>query len=219
MYIIGNVTLIFLSFSRLKSRRLGQIKDTIKRYGIKRKRRVDHVTLKRKIRITIGILLLLLFVSFPFLTDIKQFISIPNKIITFESNQPMSIPPLGEDYSIKTNKDDNIILQENKIYPENSGNSAFVYKKANIPVKKVDISVLKEKQIVPGGQSVGVQLHTMGVLVVGHHLINKGEEDSPGENADIHVGDVILEMNGSSIKQMEDVKPIVKEAGDRKSVV
>ncbi len=36
---------------------------------------------------------------------------------------------------------------------------------------------------------------------------------SPGEKADIQVGDVILKINGEKIKEMEDVKPFVKEAG------
>src|SRR5699024_8810871 len=63
-------------------------------------------------------------------------------------------------------------------------------------------------------QSIGVQLHTKGVLVVGHHLISKKDEGkSPAENADIQVGDVILEMNGNKISKMADVKPIVKKAG------
>lgn len=69
-------------------------------------------------------------------------------------------------------------------------------------------------QIIPGGQSIGVQLHTKGVLVVGHHLI-KGEHEtlSPGEDASIQVGDMIIEMNGEVITSMSDVKPIVEEAG------
>ena len=35
-------------------------------------------------------------------------------------------------------------------------------------------------KLVPGGQSIGVQLHTLGVLVVGHHLVNgiEGGESS-----------------------------------------
>ena len=86
--------------------------------------------------------------------------------------------------------------------------------KANIPVKKVNVSILEGKKIVPGGQSVGVQLHTLGVLVVGHHLVyNNNSAKSPGEEADIHVGDVILEMDGNKITQLEDVKPIVSAAG------
>src|SRR5699024_107357 len=74
--------------------------------------------------------------------------------------------------------------------------------------------VLDDLKIVPGGQSIGVQLHTRGVLVVGHHLVKHEDTNiSPGEEADIKVGDVILKINDNQIKNMEDVKPLVKKAG------
>lgn len=175
------------------------------------------MTSKSKIRTTIGILLLIFFLIFPFLTDVKQYISIPNDIITFQNDNPMSIPKLGKDFNVTAN---NIVAQNDKIYPNETGDSEIVYKKANFPVKKVNVSVLKDKKVIPGGQSVGVQLHTLGVLVVGHHLVyNNQSTNSPGEDADIHVGDVILEMNGNKIKQLDDVKPIVRNAGKNKESI
>src|SRR5690625_4928246 len=165
---------------------------------------------------SIGFLLLIFLLFLPFLTDLKQYISIPNKIITFESDHPMSIPHLGNDFQVTANNN-NIVAHNTNIYPNKPGESTLVYKKANIPVKKVNVSVLGDKKVIPGGQSVGVQLHTLGVLVVGHHLVNNIEAShSPGEKADIHVGDVILEMNGNKINQLEDVKPIVAKAGKNK---
>lgn len=172
------------------------------------------MTSKSKLKVSIGILLLLLFLLFPFLTDMKNIISIPNEMITFQSDEPMSIPNLGSDYTV-TSDNNNIVADNTKIYPNEVGESTLVYKKANFPVKKVNVSVLSDKKVIPGGQSVGVQLHTLGVLVVGHHLVhNEGDTISPGEEANIHVGDVILEMDGNKIKQLEDVKPIVKKAGE-----
>src|SRR5699024_3346451 len=71
-------------------------------------------------------------------------------------------------------------------------------------------------QVIPGGQSIGVQLHTKGVLVVGHHLVEgDSQATSPGEEASIQVGDMIIEMNGHIIESMNDVKPIVEEAGKK----
>ncbi len=75
-------------------------------------------------------------------------------------------------------------------------------------------------QVVPGGQSIGVQLHTKGVLVVGHHLVTGDEESlSPGEDASIQVGDMIIEMDGQTIEKMDDVKPIVEEAGKNNQTI
>ena len=59
-----------------------------------------------------------------------------------------------------------------------------------------------------------MQLETMGVLVVGHHLVNGKEGTiSPGEKADIQVGDIILKINGKPVNEMEEVKKHVLEAG------
>ena len=171
--------------------------------------------LNRKIKISIGIILLLLFVSFPFLNTIKQYVSIPDKITAFESDQALSISPT-DDIPIDSSQ----MNQTDKFRPVETDDGQIIYKMANIPVKKVDLEVLKDKKIIPGGQSVGVKLQTSGVMVVGHHLVNtKDKSASPGEKADIHVGDVIVEMNGSKIKQMEDVKPIVTNAGKSKEPV
>ncbi|GAA0602799.1 SpoIVB peptidase [Virgibacillus siamensis] len=87
-------------------------------------------------------------------------------------------------------------------------------KLTGIPGTTAEASELDDLRIIPGGQSIGVQLHTLGVLVVGHHQV-KGADGmvSPGEKANIKVGDVILKMNGKDIQKMEDVKPIVEKAG------
>lgn len=136
--------------------------------------------------------------------------------MTYPSDTPIVMPPLGDDVSLIT-KDTNIVTQNAQLYPQQTGTSEVVIKKSDIPVKKMDVDVLADKKIIPGGQSVGVQLHTMGVLVVGHHLVKaKESSESPADVADILVGDVILEMNGNKISKMEDVKPIVKEAGNKK---
>lgn len=171
-----------------------------------------------KARTIIGIVFLMIFLLFPFTTNLNNYLSIPNKIITFQNDQMMSIPKLGENTTVSTTNeihDDTSLLHANK-----QDERSLIYKQGNIPVKKVDLSVLKDKKVVPGGQSIGVQLHTVGVLVVGHHLVfGKNKSSSPGEEADIQIGDVILEMDGTKINQLSDVKPIVHYAGKNKSSI
>lgn len=78
----------------------------------------------------------------------------------------------------------------------------------------------KRIQVIPGGQSIGVQLHTKGVLVVGHHIVEGKEETaSPAEEGAIEIGDMIIEMNGKVIETMKDVKPIVHQAGKEKKEI
>lgn len=73
---------------------------------------------------------------------------------------------------------------------------------------------LEDVKVVPGGQSIGVQLETKGVLVVGHHQVKVSEgAKSPGEAAKINVGDTIVEINGQKINHMTDIKPIVDNSG------
>ncbi len=76
-------------------------------------------------------------------------------------------------------------------------------------------TLLKDEiKIVPGGQSIGVQLQTLGVLVVGHHMVQgKTGTISPGEEAKVHIGDMIVEINGKPIKALTEIKPYVNEAG------
>ncbi|MEN1970142.1 SpoIVB peptidase [Lentibacillus sp. N15] len=170
-----------------------------------------------KIRIMAGVLLLLTILAVPFFTPLKQYLSIPNQLVTFKNQAPINVPALGDKVKIHADNKDNVqALDSSKFQATKTGKSHLVYNVAGFPVKKVDLSVLDDIRVVPGGQSIGVQLHTLGVLVVGHHLV-KGTTGSmsPGEQADIKVGDVILKINGEPINEMTDVKPYVEEAGKK----
>jgi stage IV sporulation protein B len=83
-----------------------------------------------------------------------------------------------------------------------------------LPIKSTEVTVYPELKVIPGGQSIGVRVHTDGVLVVGYHLMETDAgKVSPGESSDIRVGDSIIKMNGKSVKEMSDVQPVVQEAG------
>lgn len=83
-----------------------------------------------------------------------------------------------------------------------------------LPVKKIDVKVYPELKVIPGGQSIGVKLKSSGILVVGHHLVStKDGEKSPGEQAEIRVGDYLTEINGKKVNSTQDVAAIIKEAG------
>ncbi len=171
------------------------------------------------IRIITGVILLTALLIVPFTTPIQKYFTIPNKIITFQNQIPVNVPNLGEAVQVhaSVNESDNTeVINASNFQFDEPGDSELFYSVAGLPIKKVDVSVLKDVKVIPGGQSIGVQLQTLGVLVVGHHLVNgKAGQMSPGEDADIKVGDVIMEMNGKEIQEMKDVKPIVEEAGKK----
>jgi len=166
------------------------------------------------IRNWIGVILLFTLIAVPFLTPLQNYLSIPNKIVTFHDNSPIDVPDLGESVKVNATSEESIQAIDSKFYTKEPGNNELVYEVAGFPVKKVDLNVLDDIKVVPGGQSIGVQLHTMGVLVVGHHLVNSSEQAlSPGEEAAVQVGDIILKVNGDVIKEMNELKPYVDRAG------
>lgn len=177
-------------------------------------RRVNELKKNTNIfRICIGIVLLMTLLAVPFMSPIQNYLSIPNEMVTFDNNSPVTVPNLGDHVKVNASSDESIQAIDSKFYPKEPGNSELVYEVAGFPVKKVDVNVLDDIKVIPGGQSIGVQLHTLGVLVVGHHVVNGSESTSPGEEAAIEVGDIILEVNGDSIKEMKEIKPYVEEAG------
>ncbi|WP_052712108.1 SpoIVB peptidase [Domibacillus indicus] len=70
--------------------------------------------------------------------------------------------------------------------------------------------------VVPGGQSVGVQLETKGLYVVGFHFIETDTDRiSPGEEAGLLPGDVITHINGHKVTEPQAIRPYVKKAADQ----
>lgn len=142
----------------------------------------------------------------PLLNPLQEYISIPTEL-RVSTSQPVnssegknSVPAFSMDK-----------MDSNSIFHEYAG----------IPVKKTDMKRMKDIRLVPGGQSVGVELQTKGVLVVGHHLVseNKEKQTSPGENADIQVGDILLKGNGKELNHMEELSTIVNKSGENNKKV
>jgi stage IV sporulation protein B len=83
-----------------------------------------------------------------------------------------------------------------------------------IPLRQLTVNVLPEKQLIPGGHSVGIKLHSNGVLVVGHHLVeSRDASSSPARDAGIEVGDVILAIDGAILEDANQIADIVGNQG------
>lgn len=156
---------------------------------------------------------MVLCVSQPF----KEYVQIPNKITLFEGQGlhfPSSIPVTAK---VKESSSSLGIVKTEKTLGFNgkqSGADKVVLQLAGIPIKQVNVDVIPEYYVYPGGQSIGVKLNTLGVLVVGHHQVDTDAgKQSPGELAGIQVGDIITKINGKKIEQMSDVAPFVQESG------
>src|SRR5690625_3840182 len=139
-------------------------------------RRVNGLKYKNNMRMWIGVLCLAFILTVPFLTPVQKYLSIPNNLITVNDQTPLELPSLGENVSVLS-PDQRVETFESSVYAHNTGESELVYEVAGLPVKKVNLSLLEDVKVIPGGQSIGVQLQTQGVLVVGHHLVNGKDGD------------------------------------------
>ncbi|WP_018931655.1 SpoIVB peptidase [Gracilibacillus lacisalsi] len=169
------------------------------------------------VRKSIGLILLVILFVLPWYSPFQIYLSIPNQIKTFSQPEPVSLPTLGDDVSVSAMNGDSVHYATDlmKYSLEESGSDEVTYTVGQFPVKKVKVDVYDDFRIIPGGQSIGINLQTEGVLVVGHHLVTTDDgTSSPGEEANIQVGDSIISINDKSISNMEEVAPIVKEAGE-----
>lgn len=88
-----------------------------------------------------------------------------------------------------------------------------------VPVKTVDANVLPNIELIPSGKTVGVQLDTDGLLVLGTGFV----EDANGAKTEpckgiLKTGDLIQKVNG---KEMKNKESFLREVGEnrQKSVV
>lgn len=79
------------------------------------------------------------------------------------------------------------------------------------PLKEAEVHVLKELRLYPGGQAVGVALHTSGVLVVGTSDLGSGI--SPARLAGLKPGDMITGIGGKPVTGTDCLTGLVEAGG------
>lgn len=178
-------------------------------------------------RKAIGVILLVFVISLGFNKPVQEWLSIPTNIVLTEGEEMVLFESSHSHVSAKSEQEDIVVFnmttdEENHdgqiatVTAENQGDDTVTMEVGNFPVKKVNVNVLPEIKVIPGGQSIGVKLNTDGVLVVGHHLVETEDgEQSPGEIAGIKVGDMITKINGESIDKMNQVSSFVQDAGEK----
>ncbi len=171
------------------------------------------------LRKIIGGILLVSLIAIGFSKPFQEYLHIPNKITLFEG-QHIEIAKAKMVSAEMSSNNERMELKEDthsiSLKGNKHGENEMFLELAGFPIKKVDVNVLKDFKVIPGGQSIGVKLNTIGVLVVGHHQIDALDgKSSPGEIAGIKIGDIITEINGKKIEKMSDVAPFVQEAGSK----
>ncbi|MBW6410957.1 SpoIVB peptidase [Clostridium weizhouense] len=87
-----------------------------------------------------------------------------------------------------------------------------------IPVKSLEVQKVKDLELYPGGNTIGVRVSTQGVLVVGYSEIeiNNQKQESPGKLGGIELGDTILKINGEEVQNCQDLINIIKGCNESK---
>lgn len=85
-----------------------------------------------------------------------------------------------------------------------------------VPVKSVNVSVVKETYVVPCGYTFGVKFYTSGVVVVGMTDVDTASgPQNPAYDAGIRVGDVIMAINGKPVSTNAEVAKLFSGSGGR----
>ena len=85
-----------------------------------------------------------------------------------------------------------------------------VYLCGIVPVKTVEVAVIDNFYVYPGGESIGINLKTEGILVVGIAKFQSHDKKiSPAEDAGIRAGDIFTKINGKNISRAGELAEII----------
>lgn len=111
------------------------------------------------------------------------------------------------DSSYKINLNSPVIIRSNKIGKVNLKFTLF----GQIPLKTVTVNVVPRTLVIPCGQTIGVKIYTMGILVVGTTDITgiDGKQYNPSRESNIKEGDIILSANDKYLEKVSDFADII----------
>ncbi|WP_010274026.1 SpoIVB peptidase [Paenibacillus senegalensis] len=179
-----------------------------------------------------GLLLVFLIALFSISAPFQSYAAFPNEL-NFFSGQDKQLALTMPVYAQVNVKDPEVVKVNGSSRPsfelnlkepftlhsERAGQTEMQLKLfGKIPLKTVKVNVVPDLKVIPGGQTIGVKLKSSGILVVGHHLVSVSENEkvSPGELAKIQVGDLIMKINGTPVKDVSKVAEWVAKSGESK---
>lgn len=156
------------------------------------------------------VLIIFLSIILAYVTNIS---AIPSNIILFEGER-LNISTIA---GISINKQSELPI----VSPVSTDNVEVARTESyevcllnKFSIKNVEASVIPKTKVIPVGTTVGLKLHTNGVLVVGMSEV-KGSDSlkaKPYEDTDIKEGDMIIEVNGVPITCTDDLVDTVNSS-------
>ena len=78
-------------------------------------------------------------------------------------------------------------------------------------IKNLKVNVVKNDELYIGGDCIGLNLNSKGVVIVGsNYIITKNGNINPIESSNLKVGDVITHLNNFEINAVEDIQKVLR---------
>ncbi len=75
-----------------------------------------------------------------------------------------------------------------------------------------NITCLESSYLIPGGENIGIEIKSHGVVVIGgYDVITNNDKYNPSKDSDIVKGDLIYQVNGKDINNIEELLDEIKE--------
>lgn len=147
------------------------------------------------------------------------------KVFYMQEGQTRKLPAIdmlgvsieGGSVQARSSGDESIASKGIEIASVEDGESNVTVKVAGVPVRTVKVKVGKSRNIMPGGKSIGVTMHTKGALVVGTSdvISPDGTAANPAKEAGVLAGDIIESVNGVTIEDADHLSEVVnKQTGN-----
>ena len=163
----------------------------------------------------IGLLVCLLLISFNYGEPARLVRELPSQAY-IGSDSESQLAGIGAPFSLRYGQNQQAVsqdLSQTLSQDAAAGYSVQVDLFGLIPLKKISFYTRDSIWVMPGGYSVGVTLYTKGALVVGLGEFETldGTAVCPAQAAGIRVGDVILGVNGTEVKDAAHLTALCNE--------
>lgn len=166
---------------------------------------------KKILAYTLAVLTIFILRSAPFI----QLNNLPDELVLFE-NEAVSAVFNSEYYDLSGLN--NIVEQAKstdlfKVNEDRSITGRIPVKFHGIVVKNIDVKILPDTIVNPGGLCVGVAMYTKGVIIAGNSDITyeEGKKRNPALEAGLQPGDIILKVDGHELKDAKALGRLVEQ--------
>ncbi len=172
--------------------------------------------MRKKLIKTFSLTVAFAIVSSIIYTCICAVFFIPSDIVLFENatiNDTKFTPQLFKVELDTEALNQNIVAKDTRRLSNGNYEGTVKFLGA-IPVKSIDVNVIKQTKVIPCGSSIGVKLYTDGLMVVGIADFEgaNGKIVSPCKNKNIKEGDIIVKANGTIPKRISELADIVSNS-------